>query len=260
MSAFSTRKENARRSYRLAGAPGGPPPTLPRFGRGLGSGGVEGGGARVHVSAPVPSLQETGTLEGRIAAVRANRSDLRAFSLRVENADTNVSFRKSDYLPTLGVTGTYQIDGQDGIFSPDNQTWKVGVGLSWTLFDGLRREAEVARASAERGKAREYSRGAEDFAAFQVTQSYLQVEEAARRVEIARAAVAAAEEGTRLVRSRDENQLGRMIDLLDAQTAFNGARADLVRAQNDLQQSRAQLEYASGTLLSWALPESGEPR
>jgi outer membrane protein TolC len=48
--------------------------------------------------------------------------------------------------------------------------------------------------------------------------------------------------------------------LLDAQTAFNGARADLVRAQNDLQQSRAQLEYASGTLLSWALPESGEPR
>jgi outer membrane protein TolC len=47
-----------------------------------------------------------------------------------------------------------------------------------------------------------------------------------------------------------------MIDLLDAQTAQNGARADLVRAENDLQQSRAQLEYTSGTLLSWALPES----
>ena len=214
------------------------------------------GGARVDASAPVPSLPETGTLEARIAAVRANRFDLRAFSLRLANADTNVTLRKSDYLPTIGATGAYQIDGQDGIFSPDNRTWKVGVGLSWNLFDGLRREAEVAKASAERGKAREHYRGAQDFAVFQVTQAYLLLEEAARRVEIARAAVASAEEGTRLVRSRYENQLARMIDLLDAQTAQNGARADLVRAENDLQQSRAQLEYASGTLLSWALPDT----
>ena len=214
------------------------------------------GGARVDASAPVPSLPETGTLEERIAAVRANRFDLRAFSLRFANAETNVTLRKSDYLPTIGATGAYQIDGQEGIFSPDNRTWKVGVGLTWNLFDGLRREAEVAKASAERGKAREHYRGAEDFAVFQVTQAYLLLEEAARRVEIARAAVASAEEGTRLVRSRYENQLARMIDLLDAQTAQNGARADLVGAENDLQQSRAQLEYASGTLLSWALPET----
>src|SRR3990172_4868768 len=176
------------------------------------------------------------------------------------NGEAMVSRRKSDYLHTVAVTGAYQIDGQDGIFTPDNHAWRVAVGLSWNLFDGLRREAEVARASAERGKARQYYRGAEDFAAFQVTQSYLQVEEAARRVEIARAAVAAAEEGTRLVRSRYENQLARMIDLLDAQTAQNGARADLVRAQNDLQQSPAQLQYPSRTLFSLSLHESGEPR
>ena len=77
-------------------------------------------------------------------------------------------------------------------------------------------------------------------------------------MEIARAAVAAAEEGTRLVKSRYENQLARMIDLLDMQTALNGARADLVRARNDLQNSRAQLEYASGELLSWALTATEE--
>jgi outer membrane protein len=214
----------------------------------------EPGGGRVDASGPVPPFPETGTIEERIAAVRANRSDLRAFSLRLANADTNVTLRKSDYLPTVGVMGAYQIDGQDGVFSPDNHTWKVGVGLTWNLFDGLRREAEVGRASAEKAKAREHYRGAEDLAAFQVIQAHLSVEEAARRVEIARAAVAAAEEGTRLVKSRYENQLARMIDLLDAQTALNGVRADLVGAQNDLQHSHAQLEYASGELLLWALP------
>lgn len=227
---------------------------LAQSGLGLAMG--EPGGGRVDASGPIPPLPEAGTIEERIAAVRANRSDLRAFSLRLANADTNVTLRKSEYLPTVGVMGAYQIDGQDGIFSPDNHTWKVGVGLTWNLFDGLRREAEVGRAAAEKAKAREHYRGAEDFAAFQVIQAHLSVEEATRRVEIARAAVAAAEEGTRLVKSRYENQLARMIDLLDAQTALNGVRADLVRAQNDLQHSRAQLEYASGGLLSWALPET----
>lgn len=227
---------------------------LAQSGLGLAMG--EPGGGRVDASGPIPSLPEAGNIEERIAAVRANRSDLRAFSLRLANADTNVTLRKSDYLPTVGVMGAYQIDGQDGIFSPDNHTWRVGVGLTWNLFDGLRREAEVGRAAAEKARAREHYRGAEDLAAFQVIQAHLSVEEAVRRVEIARAAVAAAEEGTRLVKSRYENQLARMIDLLDAQTGLDGVRADLVRAQNDLQHSRAQLEYASGGLLSWALPET----
>ena len=41
----------------------------------------------------------------------------------------------------------YYVDGQDGVFSPDNRSWRVGVGLRWNLFDGLRREAAVARAA-----------------------------------------------------------------------------------------------------------------
>ncbi len=217
----------------------------------------EGRGTRVDAAAPPPPLPEAGVLSERIAAIRDNRSDLRAVSLRLSNAETNVTLRKSDYLPALGATGTYQIDGQDGIFSPDNRTWRIGVGLSWNLFDGLSREAEVGKAAAQSRKARELYRGTEDLAAFQVTRAFLAVEEAARRVEISRASVDAASEGARLVASRYENQLARMIDVLDAQSALNAARADLVRAENDLRQSRAGLEFASGTLLPWASPGSG---
>lgn len=216
------------------------------------------GGAQVDAIAPVPPLPEKGALEERISALRKQRADLRAFSLRLENAGEQVTFEKSGYLPTVGVGGAYRIDGQDGPFSPDNRTWRVGVELSWNLFDGLRREAAVAKAATERSGAKESFREASDRAAFEVTRAFLAVGEAERRLEIARAVVDSAEEGARLVRARVKNQLARMIDLLDAQTALNGARADRVRAENDLRHSRARLEAASGRLLSWALAAGRE--
>jgi len=228
--------------------------------RGLALAMGEKGGTEVDAAAALPSLPDEGSLEDRIASALAGRADLRAFSLRVENAASSVALQRSDYLPTVGVMGAWQMDGQDGAFSPDNHAWKVGVGLRWNLFDGLRREAAVARSSAESGKAKAYYRGAQDVAAFQVTRAYLGVEEAGKRVEIARSAAAAAEEGTRLIKARYENQLGRMVDLLDAQSALNAARADLVKAENDLRQSRAELQFASGTLLPWALPGGSEEK
>jgi outer membrane protein TolC len=224
--------------------------------RGLALAMGEGGGTGVDADGVLPSLPDEGALEDRIAAALAGRDDLRAISLRVENAAANVDLQRSDYLPTVGLMGAWQMDGQDRVFSPDNHSWKIGVGLKWNLFDGFRREAEVARASAESGKAKAYYRGAQDHASYQVTRAYLGVKEAGRRVEIARSAAAAAEEGTRLIRTRYENQLSRMVDLLDAQTALNTTRADLVKAENDLRQSRAELLFTSGALLPWALPGS----
>jgi len=226
--------------------------------RGLALAMGEKGGTEVDAAAVLPSLPDEGSLPDRIAAVLSGRADLRAFSLRVENAAANVALQRSDYLPTVGVMGAWQMDGRDGVFSPDNHAWKVGVGLKWNLFDGFRREAAVARSSAESGRAKAYYRGAQDYAAFQVTRAYLGVKEAGKRVEIARSAAAAAEEGTRLIKARYENQLARMVDLLDAQSALNAARADLVKAENDLRQSRAELLFASGTLLPWALPGGSE--
>jgi outer membrane protein TolC len=82
------------------------------------------------------------------------------------------------------------------------------------------------------------------------------VKEATLRAEIARAALASAEEGVRLLTSRYENRLGRMVDLLDAQTALDAARAARIHAENDVRLSRAQRLYASGGLLSLVAPNA----
>jgi len=235
------RLELARRGLALAmGEPGAPP---------------------VDVTGPPPEFPDPG-----MAGVRENgttgRADLRASALRVANAGSNVRLRQSQYLPDVGLAAAYQVDAEDSPFSPDNRSWKVGVGFTWTLFDGLRRESELGKAVAERRRAQAYHRGMRDQAAFEAAQADLGVKEATLRGEIARAALASAEESVRLLTSRYENHLGRMVDLLDAQTALDGARAARIRAENDVRLSRAQRLYASGGLLSFAAPseENGKEK
>jgi outer membrane protein len=213
----------------------------------------------VDVTGPPPDFPDPGSIDA-VQAAAATRTDLRAVAVRVENAGNNETLRKAEYLPTVGLLGAYQLDAENGPLEVDHRSWSIGVGLKWNLFDGMRREAGVSRAALDRRKAEEYYRAATDQAVFQVTQAYLAIQEAQRRVEISRAAEVAAREGVRQVRARYENHLGRMIDVLDAQSALNQVRADAVKAENDLRQARARLMYVSGTLLSWAAPEEEEKR
>jgi len=215
----------------------------------------EPGGRPVDVTGPPPEFPDPGTsADGEIGTI--DRADLRASSLRVANAGSNVRLRRSGYLPDVGLSAAYQVDAEDSPFAPDNRSWKVGVGLTWNIFDGMRREAELGKAAAELRRAQALDRGMRDQAAFEAAQAELGVREATLRVEIARAALASAEEGVRLLKSRYENHLGRMVDLLDAQTALDAARAARVRAENDVRLSRAQRLYASGGLLSLVAPNA----
>jgi len=231
-----SRLELARRRLALAmGEPGAPP---------------------VDVIGPPPEFPDPGTPSDNVAGT-TGRADLLASSMRVANAGSNVDLRQWGYLPDVGFAAAYRVDAEDSPFSPDNRSWQVGVGLTWNIFDGMRRGAEVEKAAAELRRAQAYDRGVRDQAAFEAAQADLGVKEAALRGEIARAALASAEEGVRLLKSRYENQLGRMVDLLDAQTALDAARAARIRAENDVRLSRAQRLYASGGLLSLIAPPEG---
>jgi outer membrane protein len=231
--AAENRLELARRRLALAmGEPGAPP---------------------VDVAGPPPEFPDPGT-PAEVGTGATGRADLRASSLRVANAVRYVRLRQSGYLPEVGLTAAYQVDSEDSPFSSDNRSWKVGVGLTWNIFDGMRREAELGKAVSSLRRAQAYHRGMQDQATFEKAQADLGVKEATLREEIARAALASAEESVRLLTSRYENRLGRMVELLDAQTALDGARAARIRAENDVRLSRAQRLYASGALLSFAAP------
>ncbi|BCS52552.1 TolC family protein [Geobacter sp. SVR] len=186
--------------------------------------------------------------ESLMAAARAERRDLRAARTELERTDAAVSLATRAYLPTLGAVAGYEMHGS-APFSADNDSWMAGLSLRWQLFDGFGRSRERGRAAALRTAAGERLRSSQDEVEFQVRESLLRREEMLQRREVARHALADAEEAARLVARRFENALATMVELLDAQTALNQARATLQASEADAALATGAVWHACGIFL-----------
>jgi outer membrane protein TolC len=118
----------------------------------------------------------------------------------------------------------------------------------------MRRSHEKGKAEALRSSAAESLENYRKEVAMQVEESKLRCEEAAKRREVALNAVQYAEEAVRLISRRYENSLERYVDLLDAQTALNRARAQFISNESDYALATARLYSTTGTFLKEVLP------
>jgi outer membrane protein TolC len=178
-----------------------------------------------------------------------SRNDIHAAELRHENARNNIRMAEAGYLPYLGVGGSYQLNDHEHPFGSEGDSWMVSAFLRWDLFDGTRREYERAKAKDLAFQASEQIIAMKQGISYRIAESYLNVEEARKNLELAGQALKTSEEGTRLVRIRYENGLSSLADLLNAQASLEQARAGLVDRRNAYDTSVAELSYESGTIL-----------
>jgi outer membrane protein TolC len=178
-----------------------------------------------------------------------SRKDLRALQMRYENAKEGVKLAESQYLPTLGVGGAYQMNDPSNLFGSEGQSWRVAAVLRWNLFDGTSREYERGKALYKANETAEHVKGLVKLIAFKIHEAHLAVEEARKSAELAGSALTTAEEGQRLVRSRYENSLSPMVDLLDVQLSLDRARADAVARKNEYRVALMNLSYEGGTIM-----------
>ncbi len=178
-----------------------------------------------------------------------SRRDVKALQLRYENARNSIRLAESAYLPSLGVGGAYQFNDRNRIFGSEGESWRISAALRWDLFDGTSREYERSKALHKAAEAEEQLKGLKELVSFKIHEAYLAVEEAEKNVELSQSALNAAEEGKKLVKSRFENSLSPVVDLLDVQLSLDHARANVVTKQNECQLAIINLAYESGTIL-----------
>ncbi|HZL11544.1 MAG TPA: TolC family protein [Prolixibacteraceae bacterium] len=73
-----------------------------------------------------------------------NNPMLQQVDSKRELAATGVMLEKSNYLPSVALTGTYDMANKD--LSPYVPDWMVGVGLKWSLFEGNSRQRKLQAA------------------------------------------------------------------------------------------------------------------
>ena len=186
------------------------------------------------------------------------RNDLNAMKMQADMAAEKVRLAESAYFPYIGAMGAYQTNDHNNPFGSEGRSWLVSAYLRWDLFDGTRREFERGKAHHEAMEAKERLAGFKDLVAFRTADAYLAVEEAKKTLELAETALKSAEEGQRLVKSRYENSLSPMIDLLDAQLALDQARADVAARRNGYKLAVISLTFESGTIMNELNIEKGE--
>jgi len=192
----------------------------------------------------VPAISEqvvNNALETRVE-IKQSHADL-------EKSDAALKLAWSGYLPTVGAFASYQLNAKDAPFPSDNEAWTAGVSLKWSIFDGFRTNSERRAALSGQSAAREMLESTTKDVRYQLKESYVRRDEAAKRLEVTRHAVADAEETVRLLTKRYENSLSTMVELLDAQTALNQTRANLVETEAGFALSGGRVYYMTGTFV-----------
>ena len=179
-----------------------------------------------------------------------SRKDILALQMRYENAKNGVRLAESKYLPTLSVRASYQLNDHSRFFGTEGESWWLMGVLRWDLFDGASREYERTKARYKQAETEEQLKGLKEMALFRIEEAYFTALEAQKNIELSKAALAAAEEGRKLVASRFENSLSPMVDLLDVQLSVDLARAGLVARENAYRLALIRLAYESGTIMA----------
>lgn len=214
-------------------------------------------GSEVRIAAPLAE-QSLPIVES--APAQTTRADLRALALQIEAAEQAIGQSRADWLPRLGVSAHYAWHDEDRPFGAEAESWAVGAGLSWELFDGLRRSATTARATAERRELEARLIDARREQDFHLEEARLRAEEARLQRDSARQAVLEASESHRLLQQRFEAGLADLADLLAAQSALDRSRFDAVGAESRLLLALGNIHFQAGRFLQAFLPGEELPR
>lgn len=178
------------------------------------------------------------------------RADREALSLRADAAEQRIEAAKADRKPSIAVVGGVDYARPNPRIFPRKDAWEdswdVGVNVSWTLWNGGRTDAQVAEARHLAAAARERLAEFDQQIALEVRQRQLDLASARAQVGTAADAVRSATEARRVVAERFTAGVATTTDLLDAQVDQLQAELDRTRALANVRLAEARLERAQG--------------
>jgi outer membrane protein TolC len=198
--------------------------------------------------------------DAAVAQAEQQRADLKAAQSQVEAAARALSAARAERLPSVAVSGDYEVIGTNPAQS--HGAFAVVGTLSIPLWQGGRTAGDIAQAEAvlaQRQAELEDTRGQIEA---QVREAYLDLEAAAGQVEVARKNVQVAQETLEMTRARMEAGVINTVEVVEAQQTVASAQLDLIDsvfAHNLAKLSLARaLGHATDQLPSLLKPQAAD--
>ncbi len=191
---------------------------------------------------PVPVLQE---IEKQALT---NRPDLKRVQSEESAQRQSVAIAKSSFGPRVNTFAGWEMDNPTFVAGGGGNNWLGGVEVQFDIFQGGAKRAELARERALQERVTAMKQVASDGVLLDVRQAYYNLDSARQEVEVARAAIAQAQESLRINQNRYDGGLTTITDLLSAEEATRRSQTDYWEAVYRFHTSYANLELASGIL------------
>jgi outer membrane protein len=203
-------------------------------------------------------FQLTGELAERTLSIPAvqdaeklaltNRPDLKRIASEEAAQRQSVSIAKSSFGPRVNAFAGWEMDNPTLAAGGGGNNWLGGIELQFDIFQGGAKRAELSRQRALEEKVIAIKQAANDAVRLEVRRAYYETDANRQQIEVARAAIAQAQDSLRINQDRYDSGLITITDLLGAEDAARRSQTDYWEAVYHFQTSYANLELASGSL------------
>jgi outer membrane protein len=189
-----------------------------------------------------------------------NRAEMQALNLAVQLAADEVKFTRGDYWPSVGLTGMYaNSDAKPSEPYEPVESLSIGVNLTFRIYDGGLRRANLEQALARQRQAEQRQRDTARAVGVEVEQAYLNLSTRKSTLTALEEQLRFAQENFKAVERQFKYGLANSVDVVDANTLLTTAERQLADARLSLAFSRLELERATGTFLLSHGPKSLNP-
>lgn len=185
-------------------------------------------------------------LEAWINKALALRPDLKSMTLQKDIAQKEVDKSKAARLPSVNLTGNYEINSEE--LDDHGNSYTVGALLSLPLYSGGRVSAAIREAESNLKQADAMVRALNQQICGETRQAFFNAKSSWERIPVSTAAVGQAEESLRIVKNRYDSGLFTITDLLDAETALQQSQMNHLKSLHDCKAAATRLDLAAGTM------------
>ena len=180
----------------------------------------------------------------------SNRSELQSIDYRINAGKETVDAANAGWYPQVFAFGNFYYNRPNQRIMPIEDkfadSWDVGVGLQWSLWDWGNTSAKAVQAEQKVVQAENSKALLREGIQLEVYKNYLTLKSSLDKVSVNKLAVESAQENYRITKSKYNQQLATSTDLIDAEVELLNAKTNLTTSLVDQEIAKVELNKSVG--------------